>query len=195
LSLNAEWDNVRWGPLLPSSQVPSLVDAQGYFHSTPDRMRAAGAVMDEAFAEMQAQLELLRKLSFPVSYADEHMLFGRVFEGYEERFEEWCSREGLVNFRRFYRKLPQVPCEGGPARLLINALEQAEPGLYTLVTHPAYRTDEMLALGHAGKTGQQIAEEREQDTRLLTDPDLKLFCSSRGIRLLRYDEAGQFARG
>ena len=31
-TLTAEWDRVRWGPVLPPDRVPSLVDRRGHFY-------------------------------------------------------------------------------------------------------------------------------------------------------------------
>jgi len=191
LTLNAEWDRVRWGPVMPRSRVPSLVDGDGWFHRTPEAMKLAGADLDEAFLEMQAQLNRLRELGFPIRYADEHMVFGRVFDGYEERFDRWCKEEGLINFRRYPRRLPIRPGGSDGVEALLNALGRAESGTYTLVTHPAYDTPEMRELGHDGLSGDAVALERERDTRLATDARILSFCRERQIRFVRYDEANE----
>ncbi|WP_062495893.1 ChbG/HpnK family deacetylase [Paenibacillus sp. 32O-W] len=188
LTLNAEWDRVRWGPVMPNDRVPTLIDAEGCFHRTPEAMKAAGALLDEAFLEMQAQLNRLRELGFPIRYADEHMFFGRVFEGYEERFDRWCTEAGLINFRRCLRRLPIRAEDNCEVTALLDALDRAETGIYTLVTHPAFDTPEMRESGHAGKSGEEIAFERERDTKLVTNAKVMEFCKERQIRFLRYDE-------
>lgn len=38
-TLNAEWDNVKWGPIMPTERVPSLVDERGHFWRHPRLMK------------------------------------------------------------------------------------------------------------------------------------------------------------
>lgn len=38
-TLNAEWDAVKWDPVLPPEQVPSLVDEHGHFFPSPHVLR------------------------------------------------------------------------------------------------------------------------------------------------------------
>lgn len=101
LTLNAEWDRVRWSGVSPQDEIASLLDGQGCFYQTTAAMRAARPSLDEVFTELDAQLSKLRALGFPLTYADEHMYFGHVIDGFEPRFAKWCEREGLVNHRLF----------------------------------------------------------------------------------------------
>ena len=67
-TLSAEWDAVKWGPILPAEQVPSLVDECGLFFTGPHIFRERPPRMHEILAELQAQLDKVRRLGFPVAY-------------------------------------------------------------------------------------------------------------------------------
>jgi predicted glycoside hydrolase/deacetylase ChbG (UPF0249 family) len=72
LTLTSEWEHYRWGPVLPRSEVPSLVDAQGYlWKDTPD---VAGHVTAED-AEKELRTQIQRALEFGVkpTHIDTHM--------------------------------------------------------------------------------------------------------------------------
>jgi hypothetical protein len=194
-TITAEWDNVRWGPVLPPDQVPSLADEQGHFFQTTRALHKRGARIDEIMAELQAQLDRARALGFDMRYADKHMGFGWVADGLDEVFDAWCEREGLVN-SRFFHSLTRVSAEGSPANgdpveQLIARLEAAEPGPYVVVGHPAYDNDEMRALGHEGYPGDVIGPERDWQRRMFTDPRIAQYCRDHGVQPTRYDEVLQ----
>lgn len=192
LTLNSEWDNVRWGPVSPADQVPSLLDEEGYLYRTPRLFRNFDVDIDEVFIEMDNQLERLRTLGFHITYADEHMWFGDVFPDFEERFAKWCERSGLVNWRRFNRQLPALGEKEQQLSLVeqtIQKLDQVEAGLYTLVTHPAFDSPEMKQMGNEHISGDRISAERNQDRLLLIDTAFRAYCEKRGITCINYQEA------
>jgi hypothetical protein len=188
-TMNAEWDDVRWGPVLPPDRVPSLVDADGHFFQTVPALAEHGPDLEEVLAELQAQLDRARALGFDVRYVDQHMAWGRAVEGLDEPYARWCEREGLRPHHLYHRALPRVPGEGDPVEQLIAALAAAEPGQYAIVGHPAYDNEEMRALGHPGYPGQQVAREREWQRRIFTDPRILRYCRENGVTSIRYDEA------
>lgn len=188
-NLNAEWDSVRWGPVLMPRQVPSLVDRGGDFFPTTQALRANRPTESEIFQELQAQLDRLRELGFDVRYADMHMGWGWIFNGLRARFDNWCEREGIFHNEVCHRNLPDVVTEGDPVERLIARLSAAEPGQYVIVGHPAYDNDEMRALGHTGYPGEQVAAEREWERRLFMDERIVTYCRENGVCPLRYDEA------
>lgn len=65
----------RWKPLLPTEQVPSLVDAAGYF-PTLDQMATfiAAARVDELEQEFRAQIEVVLSTGLKPTHLDWHCL-------------------------------------------------------------------------------------------------------------------------
>src|SRR5215208_7390336 len=55
LTLNSEWKNYRWGPVLGRTAVPSLVDADGYFFPSSEDLHKHPANLSEVEKELRAQ--------------------------------------------------------------------------------------------------------------------------------------------
>jgi chitin disaccharide deacetylase len=188
-TLNAEWDSVRWGPVLPPERVPSLVDAEGYFLQTTRALHERQPNEAEIFAELEAQLAKLRALGFDVRYADMHMGWGWVLPGLMERFSDWCAALGIFHNEVCHRWLPDAAREDDRVERLIAQLSVAEPGQYVIVGHPAYDNDAMRSLGHDGYPGAQVAAEREWERRMFMDTRIVTYCRENGVVPIRYDEA------
>ena len=72
LTLTAEWNNYRWGPLSGKNTTPGLVDKEGAFwHSVEEVVQHATA--DEVEKEIRAQLERARAMGFEPTHFDTHM--------------------------------------------------------------------------------------------------------------------------
>ncbi len=69
LTLNAEWDLYRWGPI---TQAPSLLDGDGGFPRTQTDVWDHADV-DEVRRECRAQIERAILWGFDVSHLDSHM--------------------------------------------------------------------------------------------------------------------------
>ena len=69
LTLNAEWDTYRWGPITHS---PSLLDGDGGFPRTVEDVWDH-ADLDEVRKECRAQIERAIYWGFDVSHLDSHM--------------------------------------------------------------------------------------------------------------------------
>jgi len=80
LTLNAEFDSYRWGPVLGAAAVPSLVDKEGYLPRTVDEV-VAGAELDEVERELHAQIGRALGAGIDVTHLDSHMgtMFHRGF--------------------------------------------------------------------------------------------------------------------
>lgn len=187
-TFNAEWSRVRWGAL--RTDVPSLVMDDGTFFYTVNDLRDNQPKLDEAMLELQAQLNRGREVGFTFTYADQHMGFGRAIDGFEEAFDQWCASEGLLNFRHYHQRLPNLEQEmGDPVECVIARLEAVRDGQWAIVGHPAYDTEEMRETGNANVSGEQIAQDRDWQRRWFTDARILDYCETHGVVPIRYDEA------
>jgi len=66
----------------------------------------------------------------------------------------------------------------------IENLAALTPGTYLFVEHPAYDEPEMRATYHTGY--ENVAEDRDHVTRVLTNQRVKDFIRERGIELISY---------
>jgi len=72
LTLTAEYDGFRWGPVLGATAVPTLVDDEGYMPRTVEEVVAA-ADLDEVDRELRAQIDRALEAGVDVTHLDSHM--------------------------------------------------------------------------------------------------------------------------
>ncbi len=139
-TLNSEWAEWRWGPVLPPESVSSLVGEDGTFHATTALLHERGQV-DEMVREVEAQLAKLVGLGLRPRYLDTHMVFSWI-EGVADALEELCRREGLVfanssGFCDLPLRLWEQP-DPKDIHAAIRSLAQSHPGARPVsVFHPA----------------------------------------------------------
>ncbi|MCK4374638.1 MAG: ChbG/HpnK family deacetylase [Candidatus Brocadiae bacterium] len=186
-TLNAEWEEVKWGPVLPPERVPSLVDRHGNLFQTTAALHANGPDPDEIMAEIQAQLDLARSRGFDIAYMDCHMGFTWVAEEVADRVAELAEREGLIHRPEGVSGLPRVEGEfDNVVDQVVARLEAAEPGTYMLVGHPGYDNLEMARLGHEGY--RNIGRARDWERRMFMDKKVLDCCKANGVEPIRYTE-------
>ncbi|GAB4454130.1 MAG: hypothetical protein OHK0029_08360 [Armatimonadaceae bacterium] len=203
VTLNAEWDRVKWGPVLSAEEVPSLLEpGLPYFTPTPKALQEKGFVIEEAVAEVGAQLARARSLGLNISYLDEHMGVGWIQSGGQrlrDALAAFCVREGLMDVHTLslsgIPRAADMPSPPTPdAQTLtedwLQRLSQAPAGTYLLVTHPGkVAIDmEMFYHEHTGQQPGEVAAERDREREALAHTDFVSRCAAQGTSLLRYDE-------
>ncbi len=154
VTLSAEWDAPKWGPVLPAEAVPSLVE-DGAFTQNPGVLHARGFSVEEAMAEVAAQLAKARNAGLRIDYLDEHMGVGWI--GLPLR--EFCAKEGLVY--------------AGDVPYASDLTEAGGPVAFVL--HPGSDDDSVMAgFLHEGLKPGQVHAERIADRRLATRPQLRV---------------------
>jgi chitin disaccharide deacetylase len=163
LTLNAEYDLYRWGPI---THAPSLLDGDGGFPRTLDDVWDH-ADLEEVRRELRAQVERAILWGFDVSHLDSHMgtlqLRPEFFDIYLDLAVEFglpirlsgASTERIVGFP--FRRLAEdegvvfpdhfVLVTGvGSRRSIERAISDLRPGVTELYVHPAQDTPELRAL-------------------------------------------------
>jgi predicted glycoside hydrolase/deacetylase ChbG (UPF0249 family) len=161
LTLNAEWETYRWGPITHS---PSLLDGDGGFPRTTDDVWDHADV-DEVRRECRTQIERAIYWGFDVSHLDSHMgtlqLRPEFFDVYLELAVEFrlplrmvsSSLEPMIGFpaRRLAAEEGVVFTDNfvyaglGSRRSIEKALFALRPGVTEVFLHPAIDTDELRA--------------------------------------------------
>lgn len=201
LTLNAEWDLYRWGPI---TQAPSLLDGDGGFpRTTTDLWDHAD--LEEVRRECRAQVERAILWGFDVSHLDTHMgamqMRPEFFDVYLELATEFrlplrlsgTSTQARIGFP--FRNLAAdqgvvfpdhlvVSSGVGARKLLMDVVTRLRPGVTELYLHPAVGTPELEAMSpdwearvddHALLVGDAIL------TQALADAEVTLI----GYRALR----------
>lgn len=195
VTLNAEWDGIRWGPLSPIDRVRSLVASDGGFFPNPWRL-SEGHRYDpvEVLLEMEAQLSHMRNAGVEPKYFDSHMgVLGRPeLAGVAAEFSR---RTGLLTIDGRLKVLPRVEpknAAGGKTGKTAEAeidpwgqlrlrLEAAPAGTWLAVWHPSRDEAESRALRHPGLAPGQIAREREAERRMLTATETREWFERHGV--------------
>jgi chitin disaccharide deacetylase len=164
LTLNAEYDLYRWGPI---THAPSLLDGDGGFPRTLEDLWDH-ADLDEVRRELRAQVERAIYWGFDVSHLDNHMgvlqLRPEFFDVYLDLAVEFClpirltgtSTQKAIGFP--FRDLAAAegvlfpdyyifpPTGSGARKTLERLLGDLRPGVTELSVHAAIDTPELRAL-------------------------------------------------
>lgn len=204
LTLNAEWETYRWGPITHS---PSLLDGDGGFPRTIQDVWDH-ADLDEVRKECRAQIERAIYWGFDASHLDSHMgtlqLRADFFDVYVEMAIEFglplrmagATAETLVGFP--YRRLAAeegvvfpdhfVYTRVGSRREIEKTLFDLRPGVTEVYLHPATDTDELRA-------SHPDWSRRVEDHALLTaDPAFADLFGRAGATLIGYRELRELQR-
>jgi predicted glycoside hydrolase/deacetylase ChbG (UPF0249 family) len=205
LTLNAEFDLYRWGPI---THAPSLLDGDGGFPRTVEDVWEHADV-EEVRRECRAQIERAIYWGFDVSHLDSHMgtlqLRPEFFDVYLEMAIEFRlplrlsggSSERVAGFP--FRKLAAeegvlfpdhfVLVRGvGSRRAVERVLFDLRPGVTEIYVHPAVDTAELRSFAPDWAA-------RVDDHDLVTrDHSLRALAERAGVRFVGYREIRELQR-
>ncbi|MCL2664444.1 MAG: ChbG/HpnK family deacetylase [Defluviitaleaceae bacterium] len=190
-TLNAEWKNVKWGPLSMMVADSGLVDANGFFWDSIKKFLETKPEAKTAVKEYDAQLDRLVKLGFKISYVDSHMWEEGLIEGLTEMKKDWATKKGLLYAGYFKSESGLNVNINADIDGIAAAFAAAAEGQYIYVVHPSLYDPETFANDSVEHTAEKIARDRAREAEIVSDPSLMRKLFEAGVTALRYDCAEQ----
>jgi predicted glycoside hydrolase/deacetylase ChbG (UPF0249 family) len=193
LTLNAEWKNYRWGPILGKGGVPSLVDSCGYFFPSRAKFFANNPKIEEVEQELRAQIDRAIRSGLRIDYVDYHM--GTAVETPEFRaLVERLAKEYHLGISRYFGEVDMQSIYSVPAKSKTDSLaaiiKRIDPGTrYLAVFHIGMETPEMKALVDLNEFGlAQMSQHRHAELKALCSKKFKKILKEKKFRLVTYRE-------
>ncbi|CAM4372011.1 polysaccharide deacetylase family protein [Zobellia roscoffensis] len=209
LTLTCEWENYKFGPVLPVSEVPSLVDDNGYFFRNRDLL-CKNAIVSEVKKELIAQIERGLKHGINPSHLDSHMysLGARedLFEVYKDlgkkfkipvllnrelmemvglNYGENINKEDFIIDKAHYGTFHYFE-KGKLANYYTSVFDSLVEGVNIILIHPAFDDAEMKAItiNHPNFG----SEWRQIDFDYFTSQECRSILDERNITLINWKD-------
>jgi predicted glycoside hydrolase/deacetylase ChbG (UPF0249 family) len=194
LTLNSEWRNYRWGPIVGREAVPTLVDSNGYFFQSAEALHDHHPDLGQVEKELRAQVDRALKSGLKIDYVDYHMgtaVEYPEFRGIVERLAHEYSL-GMMGYFGDSTADPQyraAPANKGDSLVaLVNRLQSG--GVTVLVTHVGIDDAELGALVdmNTAEPLPDMSKNRQGELDALTAPRFAQALKDRRIHLITYRE-------
>ena len=190
LTVNTEWDCLKWKPLSPPEAIPALLDEAGNFHQTSLGLERAAPPPEQVLREASAQLDRLTALGLPITYVDGHMFPYLYVPGLEPALRQWCREKGLLYASAYDGLYQGGPAFGPTYEAFSEATDQWLAALYgqtrLYIIHPAQFSPETMAFANRDFPAGVVAWERELEYRSATDPAWTERAARFGLKLTRF---------
>ena len=207
LTLTSEWKNYRWGGVLPSSEISSLLDKDGYFYSSVEELAKYGDP-EEVGKEISAQIDRAIAFGIKPTHLDPHMgclaattdIFNEYIKAgkkyklpiviplnYERITPEMLELldPDYITVDRFYMILPDTSQTSWFNRYK-NMIEDIKPGLNELIVHPAINNEEMQAITIEHPDYGAVWRQKDYDT--MVNDEFKNLIRDNKIHLITWKE-------
>lgn len=191
LTLNSEWKNYRWGPVLGRTAVPSLVDADGYFFPSADALHQNHPNLKEVENELRAQIERARKSGLKIDYVDYHMGTALRYPEFQEITERLAKEYGLGMSQYFGEARHDPQYEAAPrdkTDSVVAMVDRLKPKFNMVVTHVGIDNAELGALIDMNTSGPlaDMSKNRQGELDALTSQRFRDAIKAHNIQLLTY---------
>jgi predicted glycoside hydrolase/deacetylase ChbG (UPF0249 family) len=193
LTLNSEWRNYRWGPIVGREAVPTLVDSNGYFFQSSEALHDHHPDLGQVEKELRAQIDRALKSGLKIDYVDYHMGTAVEFPEFREIVERLAHEYSLGMMGYFGDSTADPQYRAAPAHKgdsLVALVNRLQSGVTVLVTHVGIDDAELGALVDMN-TAEPLADmskNRQGELDGLTAPRFAQALKDRHIHLITYRE-------
>ncbi|MEZ4811383.1 MAG: polysaccharide deacetylase family protein [Allomuricauda sp.] len=207
LTLTSEWKLLKWGSVASASDVPSLLDANGYFYDNCDELWE-NANIDEVELELRAQIDKAIAMGIHPTHLDSHM--GCSFSTdprYYDLYLKLAKDYGIPAMVEYQNLQPDTKeslkptliidhrFSAGPgaydtsmAKFYANTLRNLVPGVNVMTIHCSY--DNMESQGMSFERIYWGANWRQQDFDFFTSEECARILEEENIHLVTWKELG-----
>ena len=191
LTLNSEWKNYRWGPVLGRTAVPSLVDADGYFFPSSEALHQNHPDLKEVEKELRAQIERARASGLKIDYVDYHMGTAVRYPEFREIAERLANEYGLGMSQYFGEARHDPQYSAAPAAKtdsLLAMVDRLRPPFNLVVTHVGIDNAELGALLDMNTDGAlpEMSKNRQGELDAITSQRFRDAIKAHNVQLLTY---------
>ena len=193
LTLNSEWRNYRWGPIVGREAVPTLVDSNGYFFQSSEALHDHHPDLGQVEKELRAQIDRALKSGLKIDYVDYHMGTAVEFPEFRQVVERLAREYSLGMMGYFGDSTADPQYRAAPAHKgdsLVALVNRLQSGVTVLVTHVGIDDAELGALVDMN-TAEPLADmskNRQGELDGLTSPRFAQTLKERNIHLITYRE-------
>jgi predicted glycoside hydrolase/deacetylase ChbG (UPF0249 family) len=191
LTLNSEWKNYRWGPVLGRTAVPSLVDADGYFFPSAEALHQNHPSIQEVEKELRAQIDRALHSGLKIDYVDYHMGTAVRYPEFRDLTERLAREYGLGMSEYFGETRHDPQYSAAPPNKtdsLLVMIDRLQPRFNVVITHVGIDNAELGALLDMNTSGPlpDMSKNRQGELDALTSQRFRDALKARNVRLLTY---------
>lgn len=193
LTLNAEWKNYRWGPIVGTLGAPSLVDSCGFFFPSRKLFFENQLEISDVEKELRAQIERAVHSGLKIDYLDYHMgtavstpEFRALVERLANEYSLGISRYfGEVDIKNIY----DVPYTEKTDSLTARIGRLSREHVNLLVFHIGMDTPEMQAMLDMNPFGPlEMSKHRQAELDALCSRKFRDVLAAGNVKLLNYSD-------
>jgi predicted glycoside hydrolase/deacetylase ChbG (UPF0249 family) len=190
-ALTCEWDRPLWGSASSPDDVPHLADERGMLPRSTHELLDRSVPVSEMVHELETQYARLVAAGIQPHYIDDHMGCSWI-PGLASAIETFAREKGVVFFQDSIAGVPGGKDSSVAPKFSVASLrermDQAEPGTYLLVIHPASKDEAFVKLKLADCHPSNLFE-RELEFLGFRSPAVFHQLTENEVRLISYPEA------
>jgi predicted glycoside hydrolase/deacetylase ChbG (UPF0249 family) len=209
LTFTSEWKNYKWDGVLPSNEIPSLIDKNGYMYTSLQDF-GKNAKAEDVEKEIRAEIQRATSFGIKITHLDNHMgsilVSPEMIEVYQKIGKEYhlpvlvpmnmirmmapqmvkyVDTINAVIVDNFVSAYPAIPADKWK-QFYNQTIQNLKAGLNEIIFHLAYDNDEMkaIAIDHP----DYGAAWRQRDVDYVTSEAFKNMLKQNGIYLVTWGD-------